>query len=88
LVESITAVIFFNLRQGVNHQDSCPGRPAGSQGVRNDWHSGRPAGRLVNMVSLEAAKIMTVVPPCRVSGIKLGVREVKCLPAMAQAQGH
>jgi hypothetical protein len=88
VVESITALILFNLRQAVNHQDGWPGRLARSLGARNDWHSRQQTGRMANMVSLEAAKIKTVVTPWLVSCIKVGVQEVKCLPALAQAQGH
>jgi len=62
-----------------------PVGPAGPQSARNDWHSGRQAGRMAVMVFLVAAKIKTVVTPWLVSCIKVGVREVKCLPALAQA---
>jgi len=41
-----------------------------------------------DMVSMEAAKIKTVLPRRLVPGIEAGVQEVKCLPALAQAQGQ
>jgi hypothetical protein len=88
VVESITAPILFDLQQLVNHQDGWPVGPAGPQSARNDWHSGRQAGRMAVMVFLVAAKIKTVVTPWLVSCIKVGVRELECLPALSQAQGH